>query len=205
VLAGLDFGFAFPFDDTGTFFPGLPESPPDAPSLWAWIDQLAANAPDLYGTPAAFPPSPLAPLFNLPGHRGRRFDNRRLRATERACPTRPSSVFNGVGPGAVGVGSLAGMRLLHRLRQSRSPKVAIWPFDPPRGADLVVVEIFPRLYARTTTFRPENFSSEDTFDAVVSADALRRLARHPAHWNLTAPREGWIFGVTPTPVTPAPG
>lgn len=195
VLAGFDFGFAYPFHDAHAYFPAIEGSPPDAKALWAWIDTLSADAPDLYGGAAARPPSPLAPLFNVHNHRGRWFSNRRLRRTERACPARPSCLFNGVGPASVGIGSLAGMRMLHRLGRRGDLRVAVWPFDPIDGADLVVVEIFPRLYARTTGIDRAAFRSEDEFDAVLSAAALRTLARDAATWAAGDPLEGWIFGV----------
>lgn len=195
VLAGFDFGFAYPFHDAQAYFPAIEGSPSDAKTVWALIDSLAGDAPDLYGGAAARPPSPLAPLFNVHKHRGRWFSNRRLRRTERACPTRPSCMFNGVGPASVGVGSLAGMRMLHRLSQRRDLRIAVWPFDPIDGADLVVVEIFPRLYARSTSIDRAAYRTEDEYDAVLAADALRSLAGHAATWTSGDPFEGWIFGV----------
>ena len=194
VLAGFDFGFAYPFDDCDTSFPGLDLRPPDAVSLWALIESLSGDAPDLYGGLAAQPPSPIAPFFNVHHNRGRWFSNRRLRLTERLCPTRPSCMFNGVGPASVGVGSLAGMRLLHHLKQRRDVRVAVWPFDAVDDADLVVVEIFPRLYARTTSMNPRAPLTEDEYDALISADALRSLSASPQVWDHKG-NEGWIFGV----------
>jgi hypothetical protein len=104
-------------------------------------------------------------------------------------------MFNGVGPASVGVGSLAGMRMLHHLKQRRDLRVAVWPFDAMENADLVVVEIFPRLYARTTTMNPRSSLTEDEYDALISADALRSLCVKPSVWRATG-NEGWIFGVS---------
>jgi hypothetical protein len=103
-------------------------------------------------------------------------------------------MFNGVGPASVGVGSLAGMRMLHHLKQRRDLRVAVWPFDAMENADLVVVEIFPRLYARTTTMKPRASLTEDEYDALISADALRLLSTSPTAWEHEG-NEGWIFGV----------
>lgn len=195
ILTGFDFGFAYPYHDCDAYFPGHASSPDDVRTLWSVIDQLAGDTPDLYGATAARPPSPLAPFFNVHNNRGRWFSNRRLRVTERACPVRPSCMFNGVGPASVGVGSLAGMRMLHRLSQRHDLRVAVWPFDPIERADLVIVEIFPRLYARTTPIPRERYRTEDEYDAVVSAAALRALASEESAWRAGHAREGWIFGV----------
>ncbi len=195
VLAGFDFGFAYPFHDCGAYFPSHEMSPSDVRSLWALIDELAGDTADLYGATAARPPSPLAPFFNVHGNRGPWFTNRRLRKTERVCPVRPSCMFNGVGPASVGVGSLAGMRILHRLVQRRDLRVAVWPFHPIENADLVVVEIFPRLYAKASTIAREHYRSEDEYDAVISSAALRTLSRDESTWSNGDALEGWIFGV----------
>jgi hypothetical protein len=63
-----------------------------------------------------------------------------FRRTERECGGRPKSVFQLVGAGQVGTGSLRGIPFLPRLREL----FAIWPFDEPRLP--LVVEIYPRLY-----------------------------------------------------------
>jgi hypothetical protein len=109
-----------------------------------------------------------------------------LRRTEiraRAAGCRPKSVFQLVGAGQVGRGSLYGMQALHRLAAGG---FRIWPFDEA-GLPLVV-EIFPRLFTGRviksrqnererylSTLRiPDEFrrraaASDDAFDAAVSA------------------------------------
>ncbi len=71
-----------------------------------------------------------------------------LRATERdnaRTGPRPFSVFQLVGAGAVGVGSLRGMATLRALSEAGA---AIWPFDTGFEArHAIVLEIWPRLYA----------------------------------------------------------
>lgn len=113
-----------------------------------------------------------------PGQEFRRTDN-----DVRAAGTQPKSVFQLVGGGQVGPGSLYGMQILPRLSAAGS---RIWPFDPP-GMPLVV-EMFPRLLTgpviksdrgererylasvpMSPTFRDLATNSDDAFDAAVSA------------------------------------
>ena len=109
-----------------------------------------------------------------------------LRRTEqevRVPGVRPKSLFQLVGAGQVGRGSLYGMAALHQLAGAG---FRIWPFDPsglPR-----VVEIFPRVltgpvrknslgererYLGTAPIRADlgrlAAASEDAFDAAISA------------------------------------
>jgi hypothetical protein len=111
-------------------------------------------------------------------------------------------VFQLVGAGQVGRGSLYGMAALHRLADAG---FRIWPFDLP-GLPLVV-EIFPRVltgpvrknspsererYLGTVPMRPDlgrlAAASEDAFDAAISAlvmaarvDELRTLHEPPGY------------------------
>jgi hypothetical protein len=128
-----------------------------------------------------------------------------LRRTEREVRgpgVQPKSVFQLVGAGQVGRGSLYGMGALHRLAGAG---FRIWPFDPL--ALPLVVEIFPRVltgpvrkssptererYLRAVPMRPElgrlAAASEDAFDAAISAvvmaarvEELRTLAGAPGY------------------------
>jgi hypothetical protein len=108
---------------------------------------------------------------------------RRTEQEVRVPGVQPKSVFQLVGAGQVGRGSLYGMAALHRLADAG---FRIWPFDPS-GLPLVV-EIFPRVltgpvrkispsererYLGTVPIRPDlgrlAAASEDAFDAAVSA------------------------------------
>lgn len=225
VLAGFDFGFSFPHLDFDSYFPGATHNPSSANELWHLVDTLSDHAPDLYAGPFCMDGKPFADFMNAPGRRGRLFNIRRHRQTEQACRkwTRPSSVFNAVGAGSVGMGSLAGMRMLHALRNQKKIRVACWPFDDITRADLVVLEIFPRLYVHRSGINPQHWrmpgmlravlkqyrvdwrgraiSTEDEFDALVSAAALRALSQGRKYWRpkpmtrAAARLEGWIFGV----------
>ncbi len=117
-----------------------------------------------------------------------------FRATElavaRESGSRPKSVFQIGGAGAVGIASLRGMPTLRRLKAAG---FSIWPFDPPALPRLV--EIWPRLFMgdvvksreeARTRFLAEHLpgvrgkvrnaakATDDAFDALVSAMAMDR-------------------------------
>lgn len=151
--AGLDLGISLPFADCGAFFPGWPASPPDAPALWALVEELSATDPHL--SVGSFVDHPeLAAYFRRHGGRegdafrcdGAEHGRGRFRVTElaqAAMGCKPYSNFNLVGAAQVGKSSLTGMRLLHRLGGA----VPVWPVDPlpPNGS--VLVEIYTALVA----------------------------------------------------------
>ncbi len=106
---------------------------------------------------------------------------------------RPKSVFQIGGAGSVGTGSLRGMPLLCELQDAG---ISVWPFDPARLP--LAVEIYPRyltgavikssaaarsLYLQSRYAREcravldRAASSEDAFDAAVSAACMQRFAR----------------------------
>lgn len=202
-IVGLDFAFSLPawfLRERGYA---------DAPALWQAVEQEgeawhAACAPPFWGRPgrrraAGDPATPAT------------------RVTERTVPSqrgiRPKSVFQIGGAGAVGTGSLRGMRLLQQLRDAG---FSIWPFDPPGWPR--VVEIYPRLltgpvvktngaareaYLATTfldldpRLRERAASSDDAFDAAVSALVMAQhhadLATLPAQDDADARLEGMIW------------
>src|SRR5438128_3646744 len=124
-----------------------------------------------------------------------------FRRTELECGGRPKSVFQLVGAGQVGAGSLRGMPFLRRLRE----RFAIWPFDEPQLP--LLVEIYPRLHlglervdrsfqtdARAEPARPDGrhrerclgavgdggYPNEHARDAAASALAM---SRRPGDWH----------------------
>lgn len=219
VLAGLDFAFAYAHADLGAYFPGINRRMSDVRSLWAFVEDLAADGEDLYAGAVYAPGSPVAQHYLSPKGRGTVYTHRQRR-TELACAavTTPHPVFKCIGAANVGTGSLAGMRLLHRV----ADRAAVWPFSPP--ADVTLVEIFPRRYFKhagadprawrdpavidaalaahgSAAFAGAPLDTEDKADAVVSAAALRALSADPGVWAAPAAEpaarlEGWIFGVT---------
>jgi hypothetical protein len=101
-----------------------------------------------------------------PFWRKRKAPGEGFRRTERECGGRPKSVFQLVGAGQVGTGSLRGIPFLPRLRE----RFAIWPFDEPRLP--LLVEIYPRLY-RT---EDGEYANEHARDAAATALAMSRWA-----------------------------
>jgi hypothetical protein len=153
MLIGMDLSPAFPFQDAGAFFPGWQDSPPDAPNLWALVEQI--TTPDPHLGASSFVAHPEASRHfrrqNQPGDlfptgRGRL---RVCEAGQKEAGLSPYSCFNLVGAAQVGKSSLTGMRVLHRL----AGKVAVWPFDPLPACGAVVVEIYTSLAAREAGVR----------------------------------------------------
>ena len=226
TLVGFDMSFSFAFADQGAYFPGWADSPASARELWALVEQVSAEEPHLGATKFADHPD-IAPHFRRHGGReGAAFGGGRgrFRQTEHAqarAGCRPYSNFNLVGAAQVGKGSLAGMRLLHRLQHQH----AIWPFDPLPESGSVLVEIYTTLAAiaagrsaakskirdyaalnaalsalNSMPVRGHGPITDHAADALISAAWLRGLAHDPANWSpplLTAEiaqTEGWTFG-----------
>jgi hypothetical protein len=93
-----------------------------------------------------------------------------FRRTELECGGRPKSVFQLVGAGQVGTGSLRGIPFLPKLRE----RFAIWPFDEPRLP--LLVEIYPRLHLDAV----DEYPNEHARDAAASALAM---SRWPGDWR----------------------
>ncbi|MBB3860865.1 hypothetical protein GGQ88_002134 [Novosphingobium hassiacum] len=212
ALVGMDLGISLPFADKGTFFPGWPDSPPDAHALWALVDELCAD--DTHLSVGAFVDHPHASAhFRRHGGReGASFGGGegRFRVTEaaqRRMGCRPYSNFNLVGAAQVGKSSLTGMRLLNRLDR----RIPVWPVDPlpPRGP--VLCEIYTTIAAMAAGRAPGRSKMRDaaaldtalaalgsapsgfggvlddhTCDALATAAWLRRVAHDPRLWS---PRE----------------
>ena len=150
VLVGIDFAFAHPFADKHSYFPENDLSPVDVVSLWAMIDQVNAGQPDLYGG-AMFRHAIWGDYYLAPPHYQARHYASRRRVTEIAARTAgrsPSPTFKAVGADNVSTGSLAGMRMLHQLKQHLGARLSVWPFDAiiAGHTNLVLVEIFPSFY-----------------------------------------------------------
>ena len=226
TLVGFDLSMAFAFGDAGGYFPGETDMPANARTMWALVEQICGDEPHLGATTFADHPG-TAPHFRRHGGReGAMFGGGRgrFRQTEHAqarAGCRPYSIFNLVGAAQVGKGSLAGMRLLHRLQD----QFAIWPFDPLPGSGSVLVEIYTTLAAiaagrssarskirdysalnaalsalGSKPVRGDGALSDHAADALISAAWLRSIAHDPSWWNpplLTpdiAATEGWTFG-----------
>ena len=204
LVVGLDFAFSFPawFMAEQGFSAG--------PELWEAAERegerwLAECLPPFWGRPGRGRPS-----LGVPGRHWRLTD---LDVPPTGPAIRPKSPFQIGGAGAVGTGSIRGMAVLARLRREG---FAIWPFDPPSWPR--VVEIYPRLltgavrksdptargaylearaWPGNAALRERAASTEDAFDAAVSARAMYlhrvELADLPTRLPPEAALEGWIW------------
>ncbi|MEO6152262.1 MAG: hypothetical protein ABIT09_07620 [Croceibacterium sp.] len=153
TLVGLDLGISLPFADCGAFFPGWADSPPDARTLWAMVDEICRDDP--YLGARAFVDHPRASAyfrrhggreggcFHAPGADHRRGRFRVTELAQAAMRCKPYSNFNLVGAAQVGKSTLTGMRVLHAL----AGRVPIWPIDPLPARGSVVVEIYTAIAA----------------------------------------------------------
>lgn len=218
VLAGFDFSFAPPFVARGAYLPGLATAD-DGPGFWRHVDALSDDAD--YGA-AGFMAGAARPHFWMGAADGRKADFLHWRVCELAFNAggggKASTLFDCVGAAQVAKASLAGMRVLNRLRGP----FAVWPFDPP--GERTIVEIYGRAMLRhaggrglkirdgaaldaalaalgSDPVRPARPLDDNETDALVIAAALRRLAPDPRWWQppaLTpeiARTEGWTFGI----------
>ena len=223
TLIGFDFSFAYPFYDCFSYFPGIKDSPISPYKLWKKIDNINNKLANFYGG-GIWSKEPYSNYYNSPNLKGTLYKSRR-RFTEIEAKNKihsPSPTFNCVGPGAVGTGSLAGMRVLNFLKN----KINIWPFNNNiLQKKSVVVEIFPTYYFRYVGIKPEKNigytmskinqalshydcnslpkdiiiggPDQDDADAIVSAAAMRYFSNNRNCWNVpkVSQKEGWIFGV----------
>uniref|UniRef100_UPI0035B412B8 hypothetical protein n=1 Tax=Sphingopyxis sp. TaxID=1908224 RepID=UPI0035B412B8 len=228
MLIGFDFSAAFAFADHGAYFPDWSESPADLPGLWALVEQLSARDPHLgidgflSHTEARrhfrHAKGDVGDLFEDGAGRLRRVE-RHQRDTKQAASV---SNFNLVGAAQVGKASLAGMRVLHRLRGL----LPLWPLDPVPGGGPLLVEIYTSLAVRAAGMaagrskirdgaaldaalaalgsRGTGLSgpvSDHAADALLTAAWLRAIAGDAAPWSpaplstALAATEGWTFGI----------
>jgi len=228
MLIGFDFSAAFAFADRGAYFPEWNESPAGLPALWELVERLTAADPHYeVGGFLAHPEArrhfrhgrgDVGDLFE-PGAGRLRVVEQHQRATRQAASV---SNFNLVGAAQVGKASLAGMRLLHRLRG----RIPLWPLDPVRASGPLLVEIYTSLAARAAGGMPGRSKvrdgaaldealaalgsppvgvrgpiSDHASDALLTAAWLRAVAEDGAPWSPAllsdelARTEGWTFGI----------
>jgi hypothetical protein len=179
LIVGLDFAFSLP-----EWY--LRDRALTPRALWAMVADEALTARMRSLGLAQWLNSPEPPFWTTAQGHALLAAAQKFRRTEicaRAAGSQPKSVFQLVGAGQVGRGSLYGMQALHRLADAG---FHIWPFDEA-GLPLVV-EVFPRLltglviksrqsererYLSTlgipNEFRRRAAASDDAFDAAVSA------------------------------------
>lgn len=212
TLVGLDLGIALPFADCGDYFPGWPNSPAEAPALWALVDRIASEEPNLGANDVVAHPE-LRSFFRDGTETGAHFGcdgavhgRGRFRVTEHAqarMGCKPYSNFNLVGAAQVGKSSLTGMRMLHRLRRH----LPVWPVDPLPDRESAIVEIYTSLAAleagrRAGRAKMRSFAElnaalatlgsppsvgegpidDHASDALLAAAWLRAVADDPRRW-----------------------
>lgn len=217
-LAGLD-GSPLVGIDAGFGFAAVPPFTGPARALWAEVETVCADEPDLGGH--AFI-AHRRDAFWTGAADGPRHLRAHLRVTELAYAAsrrgQPTSNFVLLGASQVGKATLSAMRLLHRLRWP------VWPFDPlpPRGP--VILEIYAQAFAAMAGIRGKIRASADLAaalarlgsdappalpgritdhvgDALITAAGLRAIAGEPHYWappamtRQVAQTEGWTFGV----------
>lgn len=184
ALIGMDLSPAFPFADSGGYFPGLDSGPEDAKSLWAFVEEMCANEPHL-GANSFFDREELARHFRLQRGKGVTYTGDafepgagRLRRVERRWKDnpnggQPSSCFNLVGAAQVGKSSLTGMRVLHRVNAA----IPVWPYDPIPEKGPLIVEIYTTVAARAAQVARGKSKVRNQPDL---DEALRHLGSRPA-------------------------
>ena len=223
-LIGLDFAFGFP---AAFRHPDRPDGRWDWPDLGRLASSLDSDGAGVRERLAGDPL--LAGQFRF--ERGAnatmhlRLTDEELAAAGAADGLRAESVFHLVGPSQVGIGSVTGIAMLHRLRSEQ--RVAVWPFaedDALDAAPVVLIEVYPRMWLERGLHKnefPERVrqleawehqgivyrskaelaaaSSGDALDAAAAAIGLARSSP-----SLPSPavlpqesreREGWIAGV----------
>lgn len=182
VVVGFDFQFAFPSWFTEQ------QGATSIEELWDLVEERGEKW--LRDCPH--------PFWGRPG-KSKPDLTRHLRFTEQRAPKQkgvsPKSIFQIGGAGAVGTGSIRGMPHLARLREAELPegRFSIWPFHEVQAP--LVIEIYPRLltgpvnksdHAERVSYLARGLpeigaalarkaaSSEDAFDAAVSAVAMHR-------------------------------
>lgn len=186
VVVGFDFAFSLP-----AWYLRHRQMTPA--TLWAALAAEALTPAMQHMGLAAWMNGPEAPFWTTSEGHALLTPEQKFRRTDeeaRALGSQPKSVFQLVGAGQVGRGSLYGMQALHRLAAAG---FRIWPFES--AAPPLVVEIFPRLLTgpvrknsqaereryladvpMAAEFRRRAASSEDAFDATVSAVVMAASA-----------------------------
>jgi hypothetical protein len=221
ILAGFDFAFSFPVEVFGAL--GLRRDGAMA-DVWEAVEAACAGSPGLHG--GGFVEAAPDGTFWRRGPKPTWW-RAPLRLVDERCAAatgaRPESVMKLVGAKQVGLGALAGMRSLRALLGASRGAFSAWPATPAGGGS-VAVEIFPTIHrlqalgavakirdAATLERahaavgcgapRPAGPPGDDETDALVSAAALRQIARRADAFALPADGrpalEGWIFGVPP--------
>jgi hypothetical protein len=175
-VAGFDFSFAMP--------------------QWFALDHGCATIDEVWALAAVAGEQWLVPTTPFWRARCDVAADRRFRRCEERYPT-AKSIFQLVGNGQVGAGSVRGMPLLAELRAAG---IAIWPFDAP--SDRTAFEIYPSALRKLVPDAGP-FENEHERDAVCSALVMWRyretVATLRAATDPTTRLEGDIWAPTSAP------
>lgn len=209
LVVGLDFAFSLP-----AWFAREKLSATSVDDVWAIVEAegeqwLDGSAPWPFWGRGERPDS-----TRLPADRALRHTDRDVAVLTGA---QPKSVFQLVGSGQVGPGSIRGMPMLRRLR---AQGFAVWPFDA--FSTPLLVEIYPRVFTgnvvKSNLVARQHYlallgdvgprvaaaaaASEHAFDAACSVLAMARqvetieqLAPEPSPYDI----EGKMFVAPPLP------
>lgn len=201
--------------------------------LWNTVERLNTNYPNFFAG-NFWQQKPYSDYFWTHGKQPHWFNANELRR-KTECKAKeqrlgiPESPFKLIGAKQVGKGGLAGMRLIHNLKLQFGDKIAIWPFEQNNleQANLVITEIYPRLFIRSAGFGNEKIRTYDDLntilnhfnlnsigssellndhltDAIIASAGLKWFCENGYHLTtIPLPNdainfEGWIFGVNPT-------
>lgn len=219
-LIGLDLSPSLAFADKGAFFPGWDRSPADVRGLWALVEEISADEPNLGANSFVDHPEASRHFRRHGGRCGDLFPPGagRFRVVEDASREQglcnPYSNFNLVGAAQVGKSSLTGMRLFHRIHG----RLPIWPFDfaQDRPYDRVsetgpvVVEIYTSIAATAAGLRRGRTKIRDgaTLDralAALGSAPHAPLARYDDHATDAILASAWLRAVADDPTLWHPG
>jgi hypothetical protein len=187
VLAGFDFSFAYPawalrrLGGWRALWSRLATAPVHANrfAVAARINEVLGG-PYLWGAPRGIHDVPVRKAsWTLPQYR----------ACELFLRPRPQSSFKLFTAGSVGSQMLTGIPVLERLRRVFAPRVAVWPFEPWREADIVLAEVYPSLLGKP----PAGVIPDEWQVETLAAHYLRRGAWLERELPTCSEEEGWIL------------
>jgi hypothetical protein len=142
--------------------------------LWSEIETLCEGEPNFFAGPV-WQSSPFSDAFWTSGTQPDWFNLHALRRiTERKAVDQgfgnPESPFKLIGAKQVGKGGLAGMRVMHKLKQVYGDKVAIWPFEQHLvdSATVIISENFPRYFIRRAGFGNQKIRNISELNAILA-------------------------------------
>lgn len=149
--------------------------------LWAKVD-AASRESDNYLAQGFIDHPDYAPYFWTSGARPAQLSvSLPQRKTERMCAAQgyghPESPFKLIGAKQVGKGGLAGMRLLMDLKKRLGRSLCVWPFEKHADeAQVVIVEIYPRLFLRQAGVGNGKVRDRDTLNMALNFFKSRGVA-----------------------------